>query len=108
MNYIFGVCAVLPHLAVYLLASETPQETRTLPGDGLNTGRRTLLGPSVQEVSELQLWISCVLPMQWCVPFLSSLLTLRVQSLKGFAEIVTLLFFPGTYSTHVLGLLLLL
>lgn len=40
--------------------------------------------------------------------FSSSLLTLRVLSLKGFAEIVTLLFFLGAYSTHVLDLLLLL
>lgn len=106
MNYIFGVCAVLPHLAVYFLAAETPQETWMLPGDGLNRGR-TLLVPVCKMSQSCSSGSVVCCPCSGVCPFLQRS-PRKVQSLKGFAGIVTLLFFLGAYSMYVLGLLLLL
>lgn len=45
--------------------------------------------------------ISCVLPMQGCVPFLSAVSWLPRCIVKGIAGVITLLCFPGAYSMYV-------
>lgn len=49
----------------------------------------------------------CVAHTVVCALSFSSLMTPKMQSVKGIAEIVTLLYFPGAYSVYVLVLFLL-
>lgn len=97
MNHTFGVCAVLPHLALYLLVAETSGETQMLPGmvsmwGGLGWSQcvRCFRVAAVDQLSVAHTVV--------CSLSFSSLMTPKMQSMKGIAGIITLLFFPCAYS----------
>lgn len=107
MNHTFGVCAVLPHLALYLLVAGTSGETQVLPGmvslwGGLGWSQcvRCFRVAAVDQLSVAHTVV--------CSLSFSSLMTPKMQSVKGIAGIITLLCFPCAYSAYVLVLFLLL
>lgn len=63
-------CEVLPHLDLYLLVTETFREAQMLPG--MVSMPWGLCWSQCERCSRVAAVISCVLPMQWCVPFLSA------------------------------------
>lgn len=93
MNYIFGVCAVLPHLGLYLLVTETFREAQMLPGMVSMPGG--LCWCQCERCFRVAAGISCVAHAVVCAFSFSRLMTPNMQSVKGIAGIITLFCFPG-------------